>query len=279
FKYKINNSSPPKYPDCSTQDTEHIADGNDDNNEADTYELLPVMKGSVLHVLKKTLSSTQPANSEMYEQMFVDQTVLKIILSKYFVEEQKMMAKAVKWMNTDDSFGKAERLRVSGEQIRGRWLWMLKEHYHVPINLKAACERHVEEEADVVTIGYTRKSYGYESMTTHARLIQSQVDSLRGRYLARKVSVSSRCNASIPLEDRGKKQGDSMVKIEVHIFVSKYKQIVELVVDVEYSFDIISRADILNDNNVSKKFNCRIGPRKRGSSSVEDYSFVCFPFL
>ncbi|RCH95291.1 hypothetical protein CU097_005227 [Rhizopus azygosporus] len=97
--------------------------------------------------------------------------------------------------------------------IRGRWLWMLKEHYHVPINLKAACERHVEEEADVVTIGYTRKSYGYESMTTHARLIQSQVDSLRGRYLARKVSVSSRCNASIPLEDRGKKQGDSMVKI------------------------------------------------------------------
>ncbi|RCH85022.1 hypothetical protein CU097_003758 [Rhizopus azygosporus] len=273
---------------------------------------------TTMKLIPMNFCPTQPANSEMYEQMFVDQTVLKIILSKYFVEEQKMMAKAVKWMNTDDSFGKAERLRVSGEQIRGRWLWMLKEHYHVPINLKAACERHVEEEADVVTIGYTRKSYGYESMTTHARLIQSQVDSLRGRYLARKVSVSSRCNASIPLEDRGKKQGDSMVKIgqiencagtmqdlihrlctnmkavrivvmdytslsadfeEVHIFVSKYKQIVELVVDVEYSFDIISRADILNDNNVSKKFNCRIGPRKRGSSSVEDYSFVCFPFL
>lgn len=65
FKCKINGSSPFKIPDCSTQDTENIVDGNDDNNEADIYELLPVTKGSVLHALKKILSSTQPANSEV----------------------------------------------------------------------------------------------------------------------------------------------------------------------------------------------------------------------
>ncbi|RCH80408.1 hypothetical protein CU097_004672, partial [Rhizopus azygosporus] len=122
------------------------------------------------------------------------------------------MSKAVQWMNVDGSFGRAERIRVSGEQIRGRWLWQLKEHYYMPINLKAAYVRHVEEEANVATIGYARKSYGNENMTTRARLLQSQVERLRGRCLARKVFVSSRCSASMPLEDCDKKQGGNMIK-------------------------------------------------------------------
>lgn len=302
-------SSPSKIPDCSTEDTEHIEDGSDDNNEADTYDLLPVTKGSVLHVLKKILSSTQPSNSEMYEKTSVDQTVLQSILSKYFVKEPKSLPRVMQWMSADGSFGRADRMRVSGEQVRGRWLWRLKKCYQVPINFHKEYKRHVDEAADVVTIGYARKSYGNEAVSTRVRLLQLQVDKLRDRCLAKKVFVSSRCSAAMPLEVRDRKQGDDMVRSgqldncagtmqylihrlrtnmkpvrlvvidyaglsidfeDIHQFVSKFKQIVELVVDVEYSFDIIPRADVLSDNNVSTRFNCRIGPQKRSRALVED---------
>lgn len=48
--------------------------------------------------------------------------------------------------------------------------------------------------------------------TTRARLLQSQVERLRGRCLARKLFASSRCSASTPLEDCDKKQGGNMIK-------------------------------------------------------------------
>lgn len=56
----------------------------------------------------------------------------------------------------------------------------------------------------------------------------------------------------------------------IYQFVTKYKQIVELVVDAEYTFDIIPRADVLSDNNASAKFNCRTGHQKRSRALVED---------
>ncbi|KAI8638317.1 hypothetical protein BD408DRAFT_436179 [Parasitella parasitica] len=55
--------------------------------------------------------------------------------------------------------------------------------------------------------------------------------------------------------------GLSMDFEDIYRFVSKYKQIVELVVDAEYTFGIIPRAGVLSGNNVSTKFNCGIGPQ------------------
>ncbi|KAI7907248.1 uncharacterized protein BX663DRAFT_573490 [Cokeromyces recurvatus] len=128
-------SSPIEVPDCSTEDTEHINDDSDEKDEADdTSELLPVTKEGVLHILKKIFLSTQPSNSEMHEKMFVDQANLQSILSKYFVEEPKLSSKVMQWMGADGSFGRVERIRVSGAQARGRWLWRLKKCYHMPIN-------------------------------------------------------------------------------------------------------------------------------------------------
>lgn len=231
-------------------------------------------KGSILHVLKKILSSTQPSNSEMYEETFVDQTVLKSILSKYFVIVSKPFSRVMQWMNADGSFGRADRLRISGEQVRGRWVRMLKKCYQILINFHKEFKRHVNEEADVVTIGYARKSRGNEAISTRVRLLQLQVDKLRDRYFARKVFVSSRRSADMNLEVRDKNQGDNMVRSgqldncagtmqdmihtlrtnmkpvrlvvidyagrstdfeDIHQFVGKYKQILELVVDLEYT--------------------------------------------
>lgn len=161
----------------------------------------------------------------------------------------------------------------------------------------------------MVTIGYAQNSHGNKAISTLIRLLQDQVDKLRNRCLARKVFVSSRCSAAMPLEAREKKQGDDMIRNgelyncadtmqdlmhilrtnmkpirlvvinyaglstdfeDIYQFVIKYKQIVELVVDTEYKFDITPRADILSDNNVSAKFNCRTGHQKRSRVLVED---------
>ncbi|KAG1081979.1 hypothetical protein G6F42_022737 [Rhizopus arrhizus] len=59
---------------------------------------------------------------------------------------------------------------------------------------------------------YAQKSHGNKAISTLIRLLQDQVDKLRNRCLARKVFVSSRCSAAMPLEAREKKQGDDMIR-------------------------------------------------------------------
>lgn len=74
-------------------------------------------------------------------------------------------------MGADDSFGRVERIRISGAQVRGRWPWRLKKCYQMSISFHKEYKKHVEE-ADVVTIGHTRKSHGNESVSTRVRLLQ-----------------------------------------------------------------------------------------------------------
>lgn len=60
----------------------------------------------------------------------------------------------MQWINADGSFGRASRMRLSGEQVRGLWLWMLKKCYQVSIKFHKEYKRHVDEEANIATIGY-----------------------------------------------------------------------------------------------------------------------------
>ncbi|ORE07810.1 hypothetical protein BCV72DRAFT_204860 [Rhizopus microsporus var. microsporus] len=138
------------------------------------------------------------------------------------------------------------------------------------------------------------------------QLLQSMINKLRDRCLARKAYVSPRHSASMPLNKRDEK-ADSQLKADmwshcarttqdllhrlrtnmksirlvvidyagfstdfgdVQFLFNAYKQAVEIVVDIEFSFDMTSRSDILNDNGVSNKFNCRIGQRKRSRSLI-----------
>ncbi|KAI9486065.1 MAG: hypothetical protein EXX96DRAFT_473073 [Benjaminiella poitrasii] len=57
---------------------------------------------------------------------------------------------------------------------------------------------------------------------------------------------------------------------DIYQFIRKYKQIMELVVDVTYTFDTILRVDVLSDNKVSNKFNCSIGPEKQSRAVLEN---------
>ncbi|ORX63016.1 hypothetical protein DM01DRAFT_1279117 [Hesseltinella vesiculosa] len=130
------------------------------------------------------------------------------------------------------------------------------------------------------------------------------IDKLRSRCLARKVFVSPRSNSSMALEKRDMTISNNGVldKLEhcngtmqdlihrlrtnrkpirlvvvdyaglstdfgdIQALFEKYEQFVEVVVDLDYGFELISRQDILNDNGVSPKFNCRVGPKKRSLS-------------
>ncbi|KAG1433359.1 hypothetical protein G6F57_022211 [Rhizopus arrhizus] len=58
---------------------------------------------------------------------------------------------------------------MSGVQIRGRWLCQLKEHHYVPEYFQATYERHLDEGAGVLTIGYARQSYENEAMSIRGR--------------------------------------------------------------------------------------------------------------
>lgn len=153
---------------------------------------------------------------------------------------------------------------------------------------------------DVATIGNVRK-YANEHLTKCVQLLQSMINKLCDRYLVRKVYISPRCSAPMPLSKRDEKV-DSQLKTDMlshcagmmqdllhrlctnmkpirlviidcaglstnfgdtQCFFNTHKQVVEIVVDIEFSFDMFSRFNILNGNGVSSKFNCRVGLQKR----------------
>lgn len=60
----------------------------------------------------------------------------------------------MQWMNADGSFVRSDRVRISGEQVRGHWLWMPKKCYQILINFLKEFKRHVDEKAYVAKIGY-----------------------------------------------------------------------------------------------------------------------------
>ncbi|KAI7904132.1 uncharacterized protein BX663DRAFT_504074 [Cokeromyces recurvatus] len=55
---------------------------------------------------------------------------------------------------------------------------------------------------------------------------------------------------------------------DIQALFEKYKQLVEIMVDLDFGFDLISRQDILNDNGVSSKFNYHVGSKKRSHSII-----------
>ncbi|CAO3695764.1 unnamed protein product [Umbelopsis ramanniana] len=255
--------------------SEHLSDvenGIDDNDSIDgetsTDDLLPLTKASVLHILKQIMSDLEPVNKERYEET---------------------------------------RAATPKGRVRGRWLWLLKQSYQTAITFQTTYTKHVQATPDVVTIGYARKSHGKESLEKRAELLQVMIDKLRQRCLCRKVYVSPTCSASMPLHKRDMKPdtitadelthcaGDmhnllhrlrtNMKPVRLAIidyagfstdfgdlqaFFRKYHQVVEIVVDTEYTFDLMTRAEILlnNNNSISNKFNCRIGPQKRSRRMI-----------
>ncbi|CAO3658072.1 unnamed protein product [Rhizopus stolonifer] len=158
------------------------------------------------------------------------------------------------------------------------------------MNVHSSYKPHVQGSA-IMTIGYVRKSHSNESHTTQ----------LGSRCLAWKMFISPCCNASMNLEKRDMGSSiDNVLKelahcagtmqdlihrlrtnikpirliiidyaglstdfADIQALFEKYEQLVEIIIDLDFGFELISRQDILNDNGVSSKINCRVGSKKR----------------
>lgn len=218
----------------------------------------------------------------------------------YFGKDGVSLRRVEQWVGCDGSLGKTVRQVNEGQKVRGRWLWVLRKEYRAVMNVYELYIRHIQT-ADIVTIGYARKSHTNESQVARVRLLQAMVDKLRSRRLVRKLFVSPRSNASTKFEERDVSDSNiSIIKDLMHCaettqdlihrfktnfkpvrlvvidyaglstnfgdiqnLFEKYSQLVEVIVDLDYAFDTISRQSILDDNGVSSKFNCRVGSKKR----------------
>lgn len=317
FNYRSYTTTRPTTPSQVIASTfEHVL--NDENaiggadsidGESSIDDQLPLIKASVLHLFKQIMSDLVPVNKERYEETFVTWEVMQASLAKYFdnnaLSDKKYNIE--QWISADGSFGPSRRASTSKGRVRGRWLWMLKPSYQIPLTLQTTYTKHVQATPDVVTIGYARKSHGKETLEKRLELLQVMIEKLRQRCLSQKVYVSPRCNAAMPLHKRDMKSdkvtldmlnhcsGDmhdllhrlrtnmKPVRLaiidyagfstdfgDIQAFIKKYHQLVEIVVDNEYTFDLITRAEILtnSNNSISSKFNCRIGPQKRSRRKI-----------
>ena len=66
--------------------------------------------------------------------------------------------------------------------------------------------------------------------------------------------------------------------MDILLFLKKYKQIQEIVVLHQRNVKILSRHQLITDDTIIQRFNCRVGPEKRSWSYL--YSFyLVLPYL
>ncbi|KAI9486239.1 MAG: hypothetical protein EXX96DRAFT_614079 [Benjaminiella poitrasii] len=148
--------------------------------ENSDIDLLPLTKTSVLHILKQITPYLEPSNNEGYETLFVTWKIIKSLLVTCF--------------DTDHPSQLQTRIDP----------WIVWSIYSI-INWRCVAVGYV------ATIGHVCKSHGNEHLTKRVQLLQSMINTLRGRCLPRKVYVSLQCNASMPLNKRDAKT-DSQLK-------------------------------------------------------------------
>ncbi|KAI8076319.1 uncharacterized protein BX664DRAFT_50302 [Halteromyces radiatus] len=154
----------------------------------------------------------------------------------------------------------------------------------------------------ITTIGYARKSKGRERFTTRCNLLSKMVERLEAQCLCTKIFVSPSSNANEELEKRDTNSNNSnylkalqvngdmkdlcrllntkfkpvrLVAIDfaglttepndLRQFIRKYTQIQEVVIDHGVTFSIYSRHDLLENEDIISKFNCRTGFIRRSS--------------
>ncbi|KAI9006740.1 hypothetical protein CLU79DRAFT_779280 [Phycomyces nitens] len=152
----------------------------------------------------------------------------------------------------------------------------------------------------MINIGYVRKSLTKERHDSRLGLLQKMINRLRRGTYCSKVYVSPKSSAATPLKQRDQVEngvdlkkldgcdGDTRAFIDklkcdfreirisclgyaglttntmdLLLFLKKYKQIQEIVVLHQRNVEILSRHQLITDDTIIQRFNCRIGPEKR----------------
>ncbi|KAI8330837.1 hypothetical protein BC941DRAFT_360974, partial [Chlamydoabsidia padenii] len=156
-----------------------------------------------------------------------------------------------------------------------------------------------QKKQGIEIIGYARKSQGHESLADRTRLLQRMVDSLRDRSLVDRVYASPSSSANEKLANRDDNgvtalegtDGTTQKLIEyldtsrteiflvclgyaglttnaddLQLFLSNHRNIKKVLVDrlpYAHEVNILDSDEIITNNNVASKFDCRIGTEQR----------------
>ncbi|ORX52287.1 hypothetical protein DM01DRAFT_1059365 [Hesseltinella vesiculosa] len=155
----------------------------------------------------------------------------------------------------------------------------------------------------MTTVGYARKSPGKERFDARCSLLRKLVKRLEDRGLCTKVFISPSSQSDEPIMLRDEKKDNSMflasisscmgdmknframlnkkfkpVRLvvidyaglstepnDVRGFFRQYPQIKELVIDHGLTFEVIDRGDLLDNDDVLSRFDCRTSPKHRSA--------------
>ncbi|KAK4516954.1 uncharacterized protein ATC70_000282 [Mucor velutinosus] len=200
------------------------------------------------------------------------------------------------WIGQAKIWGKSERSRKNQRKSgRYLWvvdeqLWAFVTDTSDSVK---AYWKYLKHDTKYITIGYARKSPTDETKESRMRLLQLMVNKLYSRGKCEEVFVSPICKADQPILERDSpKQDDLLLHLkgshgdisdlvarvhfsqkpfrlviidyaglstspdDIRTFLKQCSNIKEIVVDHGSSFEILSRFDLLKNNNL-EKFKCR----------------------
>ncbi|KAK4509789.1 uncharacterized protein ATC70_007092 [Mucor velutinosus] len=299
-----SSSSSSSIPSSTVASNESLATSSSSSKSfANQYEVT-ISKQEALEHFKQLMHVEQPLNVTLFEYIFVTSIQQKLILERRFGPATNTTRQIEGWVNSCSVWGKRTAMKSDGKKLEGRWLWVLLDK-HLDINViedLARYEQHCRHHP-MTTIGYARKSKGKERTNTRCKLLSEMVHRLRKKSLCTKVYVSPYCDANQPLESRDSKgnykhhleliddcDGDmtTFMKLlktkfkpirlavidfaglstepnDIRAFVKKFTQIEEIVIDHGLTFTVLSRHDLLTNQAIINKFDCRTGCVKRSA--------------
>ncbi|KAG1146959.1 hypothetical protein G6F37_005353 [Rhizopus arrhizus] len=222
---------------------------------------------------------------------------------KHFGKTNVIANQLERWVNADGYWGPTRRSQRGERPYRqrGRYVWKLKDEHCDLIDRESykRLKKHLRTNP-MITIGYVRKPPTKEGHDSRLGLLQKMINRLKRGTCCSKVYVSPKSAAATPLKQRDQVEngidltrldycdGDTRTLLdklkcdfrEIRIaclgyaglttntmnllhFLKKYKQIQEIVVLHPRNVKILSRHQLITDDTIIQRFNCRIGPEKR----------------
>ncbi|CEP09884.1 hypothetical protein [Parasitella parasitica] len=217
-----------------------------------------------------------PEDNEKYELTFLTNKGIWNLLKDEIDEfgDACTLIQLAKWIANDGNWGQLERKQADSARSRATAIDDVK-------NVNSYREfAHVDAEKWMI-VGYARKSISEEDDSVRHRLIlTSMITKLKTKLLCGKVFVSPFSNSDTEFEKRDRNAQASMEDLLLYLvsetrmirlvaglttnledlrsFVSKHKCIKEIIIDKGHRVEVISRKQLLKNDQILRLFRCRV---------------------
>ncbi|KAI9468525.1 MAG: hypothetical protein EXX96DRAFT_629990 [Benjaminiella poitrasii] len=253
---------------------------------------IPFCKDRLLNLMKEIATDENPLNDNCYSKQFLTTEDQYQLMCSVF---PRLKINANIW-------GKSGRSRKNQRKLgRKLWVVdeQLRAFATDTSDSVKAYWKYLQHDTKYITIGYARKSPTDETKESRIRLLQLMVNKLYFRGKCEEVFVSPICKADQPILERDSPKLDDLLlhlkgfhgdisdlvarvhfsqkpfrlviidyaglstsPNDIRIFLEQCSNIKEVVVDHGSSFEILSRFDLLKNNDL-EKFKCRHANVKR----------------